>query len=162
MRSLPAVVLLGAHVAVLVAWRSTLFPNEPSPALPRPRVAATRRVAPALAPVRAPHSLALDSLSIADIEELGQQVEDLQLAVQQDEQDVEAMKQLAELYMRLGSYGDAIGPLARAVELEPQRGDLWMALGRALERSGRTPDTTDLAAAAREFTEMIALAGHGC
>jgi Flp pilus assembly protein TadD len=146
------VALLAAHAAlVAVACRDTLFPDEPRPTA-------------TVAPVATPSTTSHDSLSLAEIEELDGRVDSLMAAIQQHEEDVAAMQALAELYERLGAFGAAIGPLARALELEPGRGDLWMALGRALERSGRTGKVSDadLAAAAREFVEEVRMAGAHC
>src|SRR5260370_23531886 len=50
--------------------------------------------------------------------------------------DVDEMEHLAALYMANGSYDAAIGPLARALQLDPKRRSLWVALDRALQRSG--------------------------
>ncbi|HYT82180.1 MAG TPA: BTAD domain-containing putative transcriptional regulator [Gemmatimonadales bacterium] len=153
MRYLPAVLLVGVHATITaVACREVLVPERPEPGT---RASAALRVAE-------PGSEGVSSLSVADLEALDRRVEQLEMAVQENERDVESMRALAELYMTHGWHDHAIGPLARALELEPERGDLWMALGRALERSGRKADSTDLARAAREFVAAVALRGHGC
>ena len=51
-------------------------------------------------------------------------------------EDVNALEQLAALYAANESYDAALGPLARALQLEPTRRSLWVALDRALERNG--------------------------
>jgi cytochrome c-type biogenesis protein CcmH/NrfG len=51
--------------------------------------------------------------------------------------DVNAMEQLAALYAANESYDAAVGPLARALQLEPTRRSLWVALDRAVANSGR-------------------------
>src|SRR6266540_2480020 len=151
MRYLPAVLLVGVHATITaVACREVLVPERPEPGT---RASAALRVAE-------PGSEGVSSLSVADLEALDRRVEQLEMAVQENERDVESMRALAELYMTHGWHDHAIGPLARA--LEPEPGDLWMALGRALERSGRKADSTDLARAAREFVAAVALRGHGC
>ena len=52
-------------------------------------------------------------------------------------EDVSAMEDLAALYMSNGSYDAAIGPLARALQLDPHRRSLWVALDVAVIRTGR-------------------------
>jgi cytochrome c-type biogenesis protein CcmH/NrfG len=47
------------------------------------------------------------------------------------------MEDLAALYMTNGAYDAAIGPLARALELDPHRRSLWVALDVAVIKSGR-------------------------
>ncbi len=57
----------------------------------------------------------------------------------------------------------AIGRLARAIQLDPYRRDLWVALDRALERGGRAKITdAELTRAAREFVLAVEQRGHGC
>jgi len=56
--------------------------------------------------------------------------------------DVDEMEHLAALYMANGSYDAALGPLARAIQLDPTRRSLWVALDKALAQLG-TPSITD-------------------
>ena len=73
------------------------------------------------------------------------------------------MLAIAQLYTEHGWAGDAIGPLAGALRLDPYRRDLWVALDRALEQSGRAKITdAELVRAAREFALAIEMRGHGC
>jgi len=51
--------------------------------------------------------------------------------------DVEEMEHLAALYMANGCYDTALGPLARALQLDPHRRSLWVALDNALRNLGR-------------------------
>ncbi len=51
--------------------------------------------------------------------------------------DVDEMEHLAALYMANGSYDAALGPLARALQLDPHRRSLWVTLDRAVRLSGR-------------------------
>jgi cytochrome c-type biogenesis protein CcmH/NrfG len=51
--------------------------------------------------------------------------------------DVAALAQLGSLYVANESYEAAIGPLARGLQLDPQRRSLWAALDRAVRESGR-------------------------
>ena len=52
-------------------------------------------------------------------------------------EDASAMEDLAALYITNGAYDAAIGPLARALQLDPHRRSLWVALDVAVIRSGR-------------------------
>lgn len=52
-------------------------------------------------------------------------------------QDVDELEHLAALYMANRSYDAAMGPLARALQLDPNRRSLWVALESALRNMGR-------------------------
>src|SRR2546426_1106735 len=104
----------------------------------------------------------LDSLSLAGLEALARAEDSLVLAVQEDSANVDAMTELAHLYMLHGSFDHAVGPLARALEVQPGRDDLWYELLLALKLSKLDEQHVDLAQLAREFAEMAAMAGHGC
>lgn len=156
MRNLPAA-LVAAHVALLAFAYSTLV--APKRSAPGPGSAAAVAVAARVAPVR---STSLDSLSLAELETLALAEDSLLLAVQEDSADVDAMAELAHLYMRHGSFEQAIGPLARAIQVDPKRDDVWYELLLALKLSGLDEHPVDLAARALEFAEMAAMAGHGC
>ena len=104
-----------------------------------------------------------DSLSFAQLQQVDRLVDSLMQQLQEHEGDVDAMLAVARIYTEHGWAGDAIGPLARALQLDPYRRDLWVALDRALERSGRAKITdAELTRAAREFVEALAMRGHGC
>ena len=51
--------------------------------------------------------------------------------------DVDEMEHLAALYIANGAYDAAIGPLARALQLDPRRRTLWVALDEALRQLNR-------------------------
>lgn len=71
-------------------------------------------------------------------------------------QDVDEMEHLAALYAANGAYDVAIGPLARALQLEPSRRSLWSALDRAVERSGAARITdAELTRRAASFVEAL-------
>lgn len=107
-------------------------------------------------------AVAEGSPSIAELEEIGAQEDSLFGAIQADSGDVGAMAALARLYLDLGWAGRAIGPLARALEIEPGDAELERALAEAIERSGEDLTDGDLAVAAREFMEIVAMWGHNC
>ena len=56
----------------------------------------------------------------------------------------------------------AVGPLARALELAPDREDLRAELRLAFQLGQLDEQHVDLAARAREFVELVAMEGHGC
>lgn len=51
--------------------------------------------------------------------------------------DVDELEHLAALYMANGSYDAAVGPLARALQLDSHRRSLWVTLDAALRSMGR-------------------------
>lgn len=72
-------------------------------------------------------------------------------------EDVSAIEDLAALYMANGSYDAAIAPLARALQLDPHRRSLWVALDVAVIRSGRKMITdAELTRRAARFKEGLA------
>jgi cytochrome c-type biogenesis protein CcmH/NrfG len=84
-------------------------------------------------------------------------VESLMQHLRANPDDVDELEHVAALYMANGSYDAAIGPLARALQLDPQRRSLWVALDRTVRKSGRPAITdaelTRLAAAFRVALE---------
>jgi Flp pilus assembly protein TadD len=72
-------------------------------------------------------------------------------AIVLDERDVWSMNNLAKLYIAQGKYDEALGPLARAVEIDSTSPAFRNTLGLALGRSNRV----DLGALARGFEEQI-------
>jgi cytochrome c-type biogenesis protein CcmH/NrfG len=62
------------------------------------------------------------------------------------------MEMVARIYAANESYDAAIGPLARALQLDPTRRSLWSALDNAVKMSGRATITdVELARRAAEF-----------
>ncbi len=100
---------------------------------------------------------------VADLTAIGQ-VEDLLMERLQDQpNDVDAMQKLADLYASHGWYEAAIGPLARALQLDPARRSLWSALDTAIAKSGRAKMTDkELTEKAAAFVEAVEMWGHGC
>jgi hypothetical protein len=91
-------------------------------------------------------------------------VEDsLMIYLQEHPEDVDAMERLARAYADDGWYDSAIGPLARALQLDPERRSLWVALDRAVEQSGMVKITDgELVRRATQFVETFEAWGHGC
>ena len=70
--------------------------------------------------------------------------------------DVDEMEHLAALYMANGSYDAAIGPLARALQLDPHRRSLWVGLDTALRQLDRQRiSDEELAVRALEFRNAL-------
>jgi len=70
--------------------------------------------------------------------------------------DVDEMEHLAALYMANGCDDTALGPLARALQLDPTRRSLWVALDRAVERSGAARITdAELTRRAASFVKAL-------
>src|SRR5438093_13372391 len=86
---------------------------------------------PAVALGPAPDPQAEVQMNIARVESLTQHLRSYP-------EDVSAMEDLAALYMSNGSYDAAIGPLARALQLDPHRRSLCAALDVAVIRTRRT------------------------
>lgn len=84
----------------------------------------------ALGPRPTPDPQAEVQMNVARVESLTQHLRSYP-------EDASAMEDLAALYMTNGAYDAAIGPLARALELDPHRRSLWVALDVAVIKSGR-------------------------
>jgi len=96
-------------------------------------------------------------------QQIDRRIDSLMLYLQEHARDVVAMLDVARLYTDNGWASDAIGPLARALQLDPHRRDLWVALDRALERSGRAKiSDAELTRAALEFVSAMEMRGHSC
>ncbi len=106
---------------------------------------------PAVALGPAPDPQAEVQMNIARVESLTQHLRSYP-------EDVGAIEDLAALYMANGSYDAAIGPLARALQLDPHRRSLWVALDVAVIRSGRKMITdAELTKMAARFKEGLAV-----
>ena len=155
MRYLPAV-LVAAHAALIaVAYETLVARKDPG---------AERTAAPAATAVvsRAGSPTPLDSLSLADLATLARVEDSLVRAVQHSDRNVAALAQLASLYMLHGANNEALGPLALALQVDPSHEDLRYELRLALKLAGLDRKHVDLGERAREFAELVALAGHGC
>ncbi len=83
--------------------------------------------------------------------------------LQQHPDDVTAMEKLAQVYMENAWYEAALRPLARALQIDPTRRSLWVALDRAIEKSGRETITdAELTQKAIEFKDAVEMWGMGC
>jgi predicted Zn-dependent protease len=104
-----------------------------------------------------------DSLTITDLRDIDGQVDSLMLYLQAHEEDVDAIQNLSDLYLSHGWFEAALGPLARALQLDPSRRSLWVALDRAVEKSGGEKiSDAELTRRAQEFVEAVRMWGQGC
>jgi cytochrome c-type biogenesis protein CcmH/NrfG len=98
-----------------------------------------------------------------DFTALGELEDSLMLRLREHPTDVDALQQVAEFYAEHGWYESAIGPLARALQLDPSRRGLWVALDRALEGAGTAQITdAELTRRAAQFVQAVSMWGHGC
>lgn len=104
-----------------------------------------------------------DSLTVAALTEISRLEDSLMTYIQAHPDDVDAIQQLAGIYASNDWHDRAIGPLARALQLDPSRRSLWVALDRAVEKSGRAKITdAELIQRANAFVETVDMWGHGC
>jgi hypothetical protein len=94
---------------------------------------------------------------------LSRVLDSLMVHVQEHPEDVDAIAKVADIYADKGWWNEAIGPLARALQLDPERWSLWSALDRAVEQAGMATITdAELTVRAAEFVEAVEMWGHGC
>lgn len=147
--------LVAAHVAVIgLACRELMAPRNSSPE--------TAALPDTVSLAAAPRAVPSDSLSVPELGEVDRRRAELMLSIQQNDSDVTALAELAHLYMRHGWFGEAIGPLARGVEVDPGRVDLFYELRLAVKLSGRPEGEVDFTEEARAFMEEVEMEGHGC
>lgn len=115
-------------------------------------------------PVRA---MSMDAVewrpALDQLETMGRLEDSLMMHLQRHPEDVDAMAELAHIYAGNEWHDPAIGPLARALQLDPSRRGLWSALDRAVEKSGMAKITdAELIRRAQAFVEAVEMWGHGC
>lgn len=99
----------------------------------------------------------------AQLDRAGRLEDSLMVYLQTHEDDVAAMVNLARMYVENGWYEAAIGPLARAVQLDAQRRSAWSLLDRSLKMMGTAQITdAELTKRAQQFVEAVKYWGHGC
>ena len=103
----------------------------------------------ALGPASSPGTQAEVQMKVARVEGLTHHLRNYP-------RDVDEMEHLAALYMANGSYDAAIGPLARALQLDPHRRSLWVGLDTALRQLDRQRiSDEELAVRALEFRNAL-------
>jgi Flp pilus assembly protein TadD len=101
--------------------------------------------------------------AVAGLNRIGRQEDSLMTYLQEHPNDVDAMAQLAHVYAQNEWFDDAIGPLARALQLDPSRRRLWSALDGALTGAGIAKITdAELTRRAAAFVEAVEMWGGGC
>lgn len=101
--------------------------------------------------------------SLDQLRQLGQLEDSLMTHLQESPDDVDAMLLLANVYTAQDWDDAAIGPLARALQLDPSRRSLWVALDRAVEKAGFVKITdAELVRRALTFVEAVKMWGMGC
>ena len=104
-----------------------------------------------------------DVPALDELRDVGVQEDSLMGYLQEHPDDVSAMERLAEIYVEHEFYDAAIAPLARALQIAPERRSLWSALDRVLELGGRAKITdAELVRRAQGFVESLEMWGHGC
>jgi len=104
---------------------------------------------PAVARGPAPDPVAEAQMKVARVEALTQHLRSCP-------SDVDEMEHLAALYMANGSDDAAIGPLARALQLDSHRRSLWVMLDAALRHLDRQRiSDEELALRAVEFRRAL-------
>lgn len=102
-------------------------------------------------------------LAVADLNRIGHLEDSLMTYLQEHPSDVDAMAKLARVYAENEWFDDAIGPLARALQLDPSRRALWSALDKAVDGAGLAKITdAELTRRAAAFVEAVEMWGHGC
>jgi len=100
---------------------------------------------------------------VDELVETSQRLDSLMLHLEEFPEDVDAIENVAEIYAEKGWWDAAIGPLARAIQLDPDRWSLWSALDRAVENAGLATITdAELTVRAAGFVEEVEMWGHGC
>lgn len=95
--------------------------------------------------------------------EISERLDSLMVYLQAHPEDVDAIEKVADIYAGRGWWDAAIGPLARAIQLNAERWSLWTALDRAVENAGRTMiSDAELTVKAQEFVEAVEMWGEGC
>lgn len=118
---------------------------------------------PAQPPAAPPRAVAGRAADLTELLSIERRIDSLMLVLQKRPDDVGTMQALARLYVEQGWHEAAIGPLARALQLDPRRRTLWVALDRAVARSGRATITdAELVTRAAQFVEAVSMRGHGC
>ena len=99
----------------------------------------------------------------AQLNDAGRLEDSMMVYLQSHGDDVGAMVSLARMYVAHGWYDAAIGPLARVVQLDPERRGAWSLLDRSLKMTGKAEITdAELTKRAAAFVDAVDMWGHGC
>jgi hypothetical protein len=94
---------------------------------------------------------------------ISERLDSLMVYLQEHPEDVDAIERVADIYTTKGWWDAALGPLARAIQLDAERWSLWAALDRAVEQAGMPMiSDAELTVKAHEFVEAVEMWGKGC
>ena len=100
---------------------------------------------------------------VDELIEISERLDSLMMQLQMNPEDVDAMEKVADIYADKGWWDAAIGPLARAIQVDADRWSLWSALDRALDKAGMATITdAELTVRAASFMDEVNAWGHGC
>ena len=100
---------------------------------------------------------------VDELIEISERLDSLMMQLQMNPDDVDAMEKVADIYADKGWWDAAIGPLARAIQLDADRWSLWSALDRAVGQAGMaTIAHAELTVRATNFVDEVNAWGHGC
>lgn len=154
---------LGVAAAIDLLWimgTSTLL----APDVTEPRFERNTALSVAFEPVRVRARLAEPRANDVDeLIEISERLDSLMMHLQEFPDDVDAIEKVADIYADQGWWDQAIGPLARAIQLDADRWHLWSALDRAVGNAGMATITdAELTVRAANFVEEVEMWGHGC
>ena len=116
-----------------------------------------------------PHAEATISFAEPEPSEVGEliavseRLDSLMMHLKQFPEDIDAIEKVADIYTDNGWWEQAIGPLARAIQLDADRWSLWAALDRAVGNAGMATITdAELTVRAANFVEEVEMWGEGC
>lgn len=151
MRALLAVAFVIVTSVAAFTYRDLLLGGNRT--VQRPREAPVRLAVTSQSPTEV--ALTLVQLAAAD-----SQINHHMMLIQESPELAPQMVELAFFYMKHGWYDRAIGPLARAREIDVLNEAIGRYLELAMARAGK--GYVDLYQAARDFEEMVAMWGEGC
>lgn len=100
---------------------------------------------------------------VDELIEISDRLDSLMTHLREFPEDVDAIERVADIYADKGWWDQAIGPLARAIQLDADRWSLWSALDRALGNAGvATITDAELTVRAAGFVEDVEMWGDGC
>ena len=100
---------------------------------------------------------------VDELIEISERLDSLMMHLQEFPEDVDGIEKVAHIYADKGWWEQAIGPLARAIQLDADRWSLWSALDRAVGNAGMATITdAELTVRAANFVEEVEMWGHGC
>jgi len=100
---------------------------------------------------------------VDELIEISERLDSLMMQLQMNPEDVDAIEKVADIYAGKAWWNAAIGPLARALQLDPDRWSLWSALDRAVGQAGMATITdAELTVRAASFVDEVMAWGHGC